>query len=225
MRLDELINGRRWEVVIAAHEASSMGELCSRLGASNVMTRRALTALGIKKRWKRGCPPGHRRQGKVERDAAVIVMREQTPPQTMQEISEKFEISRERARQILNKCGRVDLCSAKRVHRYRREARLVDWMCANCDKSEKRLPRFALTKWCSWKCRREYQYPIENGWMVFGPRILELREDGMTWADIGQRIGFRSKDRKSLASQACRTLKRWGKRVDADLSHLQRHGP
>ena len=224
MRLDELINERRWEVLVAVHEANSMGELCSRLGASYYMTRRALTTLGIKNRWKRGWSPGQRRPGKAERDIAIIALREQDPPLSYTEIGAHYQISRERVRQILNARDRPDLCglAAERLNRHRHAGRLVEWTCVNCGKSEKRLPSRAKVKTCSRKCFGENkQSPLEETQYVFGPRILELREAGKTWREIGNILAVRGATDLIRSGTASSIFDGWAKRVGADISHLR----
>lgn len=222
MRHNELIHERRWEVLAAVKTADSMGALCKTLGASSGATRRALRHLGIERRWPRG--PGGRGMRNDERDAAIIALREQDPPLTMQKIADQYSISRERVRQILNGRGRSDLCAEAmfRLMRYRHDANLVDWTCAHCGKPESRRRAAAKIKTCSRKCRREFQWPLETTRLALGPRILEMRENGDTWNEIGIRMGFVALHERSGGSQACRTLKLWAERVGADISHLHR---
>ncbi len=222
MKYNELIHERRWEVLAAAKTADSMGALCKTLGASYHVTRRALRILGIPRRWPRG-GPRQRGMRNGERDASIIALREQDPPLTMQKIANQFSISRERVRQILNGRGRSDLCAEAGFRLMR--CRLRDWTCAHCGKPEKRSAGFAKIKTCSRKCRREHQWPLEQTNLILGPRILEMREAGNTWKEIGRRMGFAACDELSGASQTCRTLKIWAERVGADISHLRRRYP
>ncbi len=216
---NELINARRWEVVAAAQEAKSMHGLCLQLGTSYSMTRRALEELGIKRKWPRGRPQ-NRTAKHIARDAEIILLREQDPPETLQQIGDRFGISRERVRQILNARGRTDLCGEAwwRLVRQRHEAQLVEWTCANCGKAEKRRGKAVEAKTCSRRCFGEHKRPpLEETNYVLGPRILELREAGKTWDKIGQQL--------QLGRHAHTTFQRWAKRVGADISHLQRRPP
>ena len=153
---------------------------------------------------------------KTARKREIVELREQGSPLTMQEIGNKFSISRERVRQIIISRGRPDLCGAtgSQIMRQRHTEILVDLTCANCGKKIKRIPSRAQTQTCSRKCFGELKgLPLEDTCFVMGPVILEMREAGYKWREIDAAL--------KIKSSASGILDGWAKRVGADISHLR----
>ena len=223
MRANELIFLRPAEVRAAAEAANSMGALCETLGASYLTVRRALNHLGIERRWRRGRYKDSDPK-LVERNATIVAQREQDSPLSFRQIGVRHRISAERVRQILNACGRSDLCGAvgKKITQQRRKDRLVEWACVNCGRKEKRPPRQAGAKTCSRKCFGENKrFPLEETTLVFGPHILELREAGKKWREIGEILNLKGSSPTIRGATASSILHAWAKRVGADISHLR----
>lgn len=112
--------------------------------------------------------------------------------ETLDSVSKDYGVTRERIRQILASKGGPDVVAAVKRARKSRPKRLVvpryRSNCAQCDKEMKLTRRQVIAgkTFCSTKC---YALSRENGRTA---ECYELRDQGLKWFEVGQRVGFKT---------------------------------
>lgn len=113
----------------------------------------------------------------VARNTMIVALRE--TGLTLEQIGEKYELTRERVRQILANAGRVDLCRIE-LSDPKVVAEIFTVRCACCGKKQEVRIHQRSLKYCSNKCR-----VLSTKAYKRAPKIMKLREKGMTWMQIG----------------------------------------
>ena len=178
MRHLELLIEQKHHFLSALHEGLTTGEIAARFDVNIYTVSHACKRLGISPpNGKRGPKPGTGVD--PDRLSNIIAMRERGV--TYQEIAELYGISRERVRQILQRCGRADLCYRQTKWNDPKEQE----HCLRCGgvlpfQNRKRQ------KYCSKKC-----WSRSTKSFAVAKLALRRRSEGATWQKIADEVGWK----------------------------------